>query len=399
MKYKITYLDSYGNRKVSIEEALDQKNLVETLKLRGFKIISISEANNEISLSQLNKNKKLNQKTITNFLRQFSILLKSGINIKQGISILKDQEKDKNLQSTLESIENNLNLGYTLSQSFMLTDKFPELVYGVVEGGEVSSKLAKSMEILADYYYSEEKTNQMLKNALYYPCILLAVTFFVVSIIVTFVLPNYIKLFESYENIEMPYLTKLLMDLSKFSGSYGLVIIIIIILLLMSLPKLLSNNSKVLLSKNLIKLPIIGTYIINYETQRFSGIFSLLISSGIETIESVKIAANSLKNLYFKREVQKSTINIVQGNTLYQSFSKIDEFPKMFINLVNVGEVSSNLVETMDISFNYYKELVNEQSKKLTSLFEPIIIIIVSIIVGSIVIAIALPTFSIINII
>ncbi len=398
MKYKVTYLDEDLNRKTEYFN-LDKDQIIYNFNQANLRIVNIETTDTDIKKTSSSKSKKLKVKDISQFLKQLSILLDSGLDFKMAISILKDQEKNKDLKASLYEINKNLDQGYSISQAFDKTAKFPDLVIGIIEAGEVSSRLGQSLNILADYYEDEEKTKQTLKNALYYPSILLIVTLIVTLLMVYIVLPRYVELFSYYDGIELPALTKRLLNTSKFLLNKGWLLLLAIIGLGIFIKKALPKDTKLRISKARLSYPFIGSYILSYEIQRFSGIFALLIDSGIETLESINKAAKSINNIYLREELGSLNKNILEGHSLYETFSKIEILPPMFINLVNVGELSSSLATTMEMSFNYYKNIVSEKSKKLTALFEPLIIIIVSLIVGTVVVAIALPMFSLVNLV
>ena len=398
MKYKVTYLDEDLNRKTEYFN-LDKDQIIYNFNQANLRIVNIETTDTDIKKTSSSKSKKLKVKDISQFLKQLSILLDSGLDFKMAISILKDQEKNKDLKASLYEINKNLDQGYSISQAFDKTAKFPDLVIGIIEAGEVSSRLGQSLNILADYYEDEEKTKQTLKNALYYPSILLIVTLIVTLLMVYIVLPRYVELFSYYDGIELPALTKRLLNTSKFLLNKGWLLLLAIIGLGIFIKKALPKYTKLRISKARLSYPFIGSYILSYEIQRFSGIFALLIDSGIETLESINKAAKSINNIYLREELGSLNKNILEGHSLYETFSKIEILPPMFINLVNVGELSSSLATTMEMSFNYYKNIVSENSKKLTALFEPLIIIIVSLIVGTVVVAIALPMFSLVNLV
>lgn len=398
MKYKVTYLDEDLNRKTEYFN-LDKDQIIYNFNQANLRIVNIETTDTDIKKTSSSKSKKLKVKDISQFLKQLSILLDSGLDFKMAISILKDQEKNKDLKASLYEINKNLDQGYSISQAFDKTAKFPDLVIGIIEAGEVSSRLGQSLNILADYYEDEEKTKQTLKNALYYPSILLIVTLIVTLLMVYIVLPRYVELFSYYDGIELPALTKRLLNTSKFLLNKGWLLLLAIIGLGIFIKKALPKDTKLRISKARLSYPFIGSYILSYEIQRFSGIFALLIDSGIETLESINKAAKSINNIYLREELGSLNKIILEGHSLYETFSKIEILPPMFINLVNVGELSSSLATTMEMSFNYYKNIVSEKSKKLTALFEPLIIIIVSLIVGTVVVAIALPMFSLVNLV
>lgn len=398
MKYKVTYLDSNGIRKNEELKYQRRSDLLDDFKLKDNKVINIEEIKSNYEDRNLFK-KKLNHQTLNNFLKQFGILIHSGIGIKQSLEILYNQEKNKKLKTVIFNIIKDIENGDTLNQSMKNTGQFKDLTIGVVEAGETSASLSKSLNILSKYYENEVKLKQSIKNALYYPIILLLVTFFIVIGIVTFILPNYIKIFDAYENIELPFLTKVLINLNK-NMPKNILVILTLIIIINILKKYIKNNANLneKFSKSALKLPVLGEYLLNLEIQRYSGIFSVLLSSGISLINSLEISANTFNNNYLKNSIYNIKNDVLDGNTLYKSFRKVDVFPDMFLNLINVGEISSSLENTMEISYNYYKDITESQSKKLTAIFEPLIIVLVSIVVGAVVIGIALPTFNLVNI-
>lgn len=398
MKYKVTYLDHDLKKKIEYYD-IEKEEIFHKFNKSNLRIVNIEDVSSPKSLTLERKNSKLKIKEISQFLKQLSILLDSGLDFKLAIDILKDQEKNKNLKESLLKINKNLDAGYSISQAFENTKQFPDLLIGIIEAGEVSSKLGESLNILAEYYDDEEKTKQSLKNALYYPTILLVVTLIVTLLMVYIVLPRYVELFTYYDGMELPDLTKRLLNISNFLLNKGWIVILFLIGLGVVIKSFIPQKIKMNISKARLSYPFIGSYILAYEIQRFSGIFSLLTGSGIETLDSIEKAAKSVNNIYLRKELSNLNKDILEGNTLYETFSKIKILPPMFINLINVGEMSSTLATTMDMSFNYYKNIVKEKSKKLTALFEPLIIIIVSIIVGTVVVAIALPMFSLVNLV
>ncbi len=399
MEFKVKYIDEFGKQNTGIFKFQNESELIKDLKLKNYKILDINSFTTQSREFEIFNRSKIKDKKLTEFLKQFSILLKSGFEVKEALDVLYNQEKDKYIKSTLSKLIDSLNSGNTLGESFKNTGAFPDLVSGVIEAGERSSNLPESVEILSEYFANEIKIKESIKNATYYPGILIVVTFIIVIGIVTFVLPNYISLFESYENLELPRITKALISLNTLLTKYFFIIPIFIGVVGVLMRIFTKNyNLKVKLAKTLLHLPLIGNYITNLEMQRFSGVFSLLAKSGVDTMEIIEVSSQSLSNAFLKEKMLSSKNDVLKGNFIYDSFKKIEELPDIFLNLINVGETSSNLEKTMKISYEYFKDLTLDQGKKFTALFEPLIIIFVSLLVGTIVIGIALPTFNIVNI-
>lgn len=399
MKFKVKYLNSLGKKEERVLKFNSEEELIQSLKKERLQIIAIEVKEGNVKRNRIINNKDLKDKEISGFLKQFSILLKSGIEVKRSVVILKNQEKNMLLRNELVSIDKMLDSGHTLADSFKNTGKFPPLIVGVINAGESSSMLPEALEILSNYYDRELQIKQNLKNALYYPILLLLVTFIVTIAIILFVMPSYIKFFDAYDSLKLPLLTRIVINFGNLIMDYFFIIPIFFILLVIIFKNLKYNKKLTFkLSKIIYNFPILGQYLLNLEVMRFSGIFKLLIKSGLDLIDALDITTNTLNNEYLKKEILLCKRDILSGFTIYESFKKVKLLPDMFLNLVNIGEQASDLESAMDISYNYYKEIIEHQGKKITSLFEPIVIIFVSIIVGTIVLAIALPTFSIVDI-
>lgn len=399
MKYKVTYLNKDSKKLTEIVESDDKDKIVIDYKSYGYRIISIELQDQKIKPKSKKRN-KVSDKQLHEFLKQFSILLNAGIDIKSTIDILYEQENFSDLGKTLGKIIERLNDGLTLSEAMKSTEVFPDLVINVIDAGEQSSQLPAGIILLSNHYDEEIKLKQSIKNSLYYPILLLIVTLIIVVLIITFVLPSFASVFSMYDNSELPYITRILLSIASFMGKNYLVVLLILIALGLIIRGIWRTQQfKYFVAKNLLKIPKIGQYVVNLEIQRFSGIFSLTNMSGMDTVSGLEVAANSVNNLYLKEKLKDAIPKITLGQTIYNSFNKIKELPKMFVNLVNVGENSSNLSDTMKISYDYFKQSNENEGKKLIALLEPLIIIFVSLIVGAVVLAIVLPTFNIVNII
>lgn len=398
MEFKITYLDENSNKLSTRGVYKSKEEVISLFKIKSYKIISIETIDDNIKANT--KGKPIKAKLLSEFLKQFGILLSAGIDIITIINILQKQEKNKELKAALDSINKNLELGFTLSECFMNTDAFPKILSDVIKAGELSSNLHESIILLSEYYDEDIKLKQNIKNSLYYPMILLAVTFIVVILITTFVLPSFATVYSMYDNANLPRLTQLLLSVAAFMGENYIYILIGLIVIITLLNVLLSNSTfRKKIDKKVLNLPILGKYISNIEIQRFSGILSITVGSGMDLINSIEVSSESINNLHLKSKIKSILPRIISGNSLYNSFSNINELPDIFLNLLNIGENSSSLYKTMTMAYDYFKNLNESENKKISALIEPIVILFVSLIVGTVVLAIALPTFSIVNII
>lgn len=399
MRFKITYLDEKFQRHTSTFEGNSRQEVIEFLNRDSKKIIDIVDIKAKETKS-LKKKVNLKDSTLSEFLKQFNILIGAGINIKDAIDILMTQEKNPNLSGALKKVSDGLGEGKTLAESMNSTGIFPSLVINILNAGEISSKMTEGIELLSNHYEEEIKLKQNIKNALYYPMFLLMVTLIIVTLIIAFVLPSFAEVYGMYDNAQLPLLTKIMLSIGSFIGKNSIFILSLLAVVGIFLKALLATErTKYYLSGLGLKLPIIGKYLINLDIQRFSGILSLSILSGIDTIKSLEISINSMNNSHMKNEFKDLPSKVKGGKTLYDSIRSVEIAPDIFKNLINIGESSSNLGHTLKMAYDYFKRMNENSSKKISALVEPVIIILVSIVVGAVVLAIALPTFNIINVI
>lgn len=399
MRFKITYLDEKFQRHTSTFEGNSRQEVIEFLNRDSKKIIDIVDIKAKETKS-LKKKVNLKDSTLSEFLKQFNILIGAGINIKDAIDILMTQEKNPNLSGALKKVSDGLGEGKTLAESMNSTGIFPSLVINILNAGEISSKMTEGIELLSNHYEEEIKLKQNIKNALYYPMFLLMVTLIIVTLIIAFVLPSFAEVYGMYDNAQLPLLTKIMLSIGSFIGKNSIFILSLLAVVGIFLKALLATErTKYYLSGLGLKLPIIGKYLINLDIQRFSGILSLSILSGIDTIKSLEISINSMNNSHMKNKFKDLPSKVKGGKTLYDSIRSVEIAPDIFKNLINIGESSSNLGHTLKMAYDYFKRMNENSSKKISALVEPVIIILVSIVVGAVVLAIALPTFNIINVI
>lgn len=340
----------------------------------------------------------LNKRHLSIFLRQFSVLLKSGITPDQAIYILKDQKEIKSLNYFLNIVYEDLNKGDYLSLAFSKHKIFDDFLITMIKTGEESGKLSNICERLAEYYEKEDETSKKVKGALTYPIILIVTTIIVLFFVFKYVMPTFVSLFES-SNMALPTLTKILITISEFINRNFLFIIIFILatvgLFIVGIKK--SRSFKRGIDYIKIKLPIIGKNYIKILTGKISKALSISYLSGVDFIESLEIISLGSNNLYLQEKLEEAINEIKEGINISQAFNNTDILPQLFNSMIEVGEETGQLGEILEIVSNYYKKESDYAIDSLLRVFEPVIIILMALFVGTIVISIAIPMFDIIN--
>lgn len=401
MKYLIKVLD--GVKKCELIEEHDSLETCRaSLESRGLKLLSIEEkprsAIREIAHMF---NKKLNGDWLTTFIRQLSILLSGGISLRKSLDTLRAQEQDKNNSLVIERIIKNIDSGLSFSMSLVETKSFPKIVVTIAQVGEATGKLDHCMNILAEYLDEESVLKKNIRTALIYPGILFTTTICIIIFLLVSVFPTFANVFStSSSGIELPSITKNIINISNFINSHYILIILFFATLFIGIKMLSKRNSfKKFTHKNILHIPILGNFKKMVIVSRISKLLALMLNSGISFVNALEISLDGIDNYHVSKELEKSIEYIKSRETIYNSLKQIDILPSLFTSMINIGEETGNLEHTMNLVNSYYSVELERASKKFTAYFEPIIILILSLFIGYIVLGIAMPTFEMLDIV
>lgn len=345
-------------------------------------------------------NKKVNKRDLAIFCRQFHTMLDAGVGIVRALDILFKQTENKSLKIALEFLHEEVQKGTALSQAMSDEKKtFPSLLVNMVEAGEVSGNLDEIMERMAIHYENEYKLENKVKSALIYPIVLAVVSISVVVIMLVFVMPTFMEMFES-SGQELPGLTKALISISDFMVARWYIILGILVAIIVGL-RIWSRTDEgaYAIDQVKIKFPGVKHTMIKLITARFTRTLSTLMSSGISLLQALQIVSKAIGNKVIEVRISESVDEIRKGMTLSNAIKNIDIFPVMVDSMVSIGEESGSLDEMLAKTADFYDEEVEVSLQRMTTLLEPIMIIFMAVIIGFIVIAMALPMFDMANVI
>ncbi|MGI5950161.1 type II secretion system F family protein [Peptoniphilus sp.] len=367
-------------------ESLD--DAIKALKSKGLKPIKVSEnisINNKIKVNKVFKDHELQI-----LFNELYILLSSGISIEKSFDILAEQFSKKK-HSSLNEISDNLKNGKSLYQAMDATKNFPKFVISLIYVGESTSNLLIVFKNLSKYYKKNSDIKSKILNALAYPIILLITTFVVVNFLISNVIPGFNDIFESAGS-SLPLITRIIMNVSEFMQRYNLLILVAILLVLLYIIYL--KNSR---PKKLHAFYLKSKFYRSVKTLNFSFKMEVCLTSGMTLDRSLNIISDMEENVALKEKYASIITSIKSGNSLWESLECIGIFPEIFISLVRVGEESSSLRESFKTCTEFYEDDLDSDSKKFLNVLGPVLIIILSFIVGFIVLGIALPIFDMVN--
>ncbi|MBL1214644.1 MAG: type II secretion system F family protein [Ignavibacteriae bacterium] len=340
----------------------------------------------------------ITHKDIIEFNKTMSLLLISKISITQALEILIEQIKNTNFQQIVKKVLKDVTRGKTLSNSFSKYPKlFPPIYIANIKIGEETGNIARVVSEYTSYLEKNQNLIRDLKKAARYPLLVLLVSMAVITFMVFFLIPTFQNLFSSTK-VSLPFVTQLIIDSSRFIENQFIWLILIFGALASIIFK--SKDSKTfknIIDKLLLRTPLVSKLIIKNLMARFALSMSILLKSRITLLEALKIARNTSSNHIFKKEVDIVIKRIIKGESLSANTSTSILFDKTFSRLLFAGEQTAELDKVFGMISDYYGKEFEYQLDVITSLIEPILILVIGVIVAIILIAMYLPMFDLIN--
>ncbi|WP_298759148.1 type II secretion system F family protein [uncultured Psychroserpens sp.] len=337
--------------------------------------------------------KPFSNKTKEDFYTEISILLKAGINIKDAIQLIKNSTKNKKAQSILQVILDNIIRGKSLSESIKAQKDFSNYEYYSLKIGEETGSTGKITMQLGEFYFRKNEQRKQLINAITYPSIILTTAILVVVFMLQFVVPMFEDIFKQ-QNVELPTITKFVVNTSAFLKSYSLLILFSLLLLII-LSRLIDKKGWYKQTKAALisKIPFIGNFVKTVYLSQFTQAIALLSASKVPIVNSISLVKEMIAFHPLTCALKKVENQLLNGNTLSESLSEHKLFDAKMIALVKVAEETNKTEDMFERLNSQYNNKVLQHSKMLSAIMEPIIIMFVGLFVGFILIALYLPMF------
>ncbi len=331
-------------------------------------------------------------KDIAIFCKQMSVMLLAGMDLIRTIDVLTAQSENRTLKAALYDVGIELKKGFMLSRTFRRHPKvFPELLISMVESGELTGSLDIVMENMSTHYTKEDGIQRKIKSAMIYPILLAVVSTIVVTVLLIFVLPMFVDMFSS-AGMELPGPTQFLLNISGALREFYYIIVPVIIVFCVGVHYIFKIE-KVRFRYHFFlgKLPLFGTGYVKIASARLCRTLATLLSSGIPIVRALEASAKVTNNAYIIGSMDDIVEEIKKGQPLNILFRDIDYFPPMMVSMVAIGEESGDIETMLQRTADYYDSEMETIITDLTSLVQPVMIVLMALIVGFIVIALFLP--------
>jgi general secretion pathway protein F len=398
--FEYTALNDKGKKLKGIIDAQSTAAARQKLRDSNIYLIDLQEssgAKKSISLKQPLGGLfgKVGSREVTVMTRQLATLLGAGLPLVQSLTTLIAQTSHPQLKTILSRVREEVNEGNSFSQTMThYPQVFPAFYLNMVRAGEASGTLHLVLERLADFSEKQQALKGRVQAALAYPLFMFLIGSVVLFFLVTFVVPNVTRIFDEMHQT-LPLITILLIGVSRFLETFWWVIVAGLIGAFVALKYFLSKTQKgrTLLDRTLLALPVIGQMNRKMAVARFSRTLGTLLESGVPLLASLEIVRNIVGNSLISAAIQEAGHDVREGQNLSAPLARSGLFPTIAVEMISVGEQSGNLEPMLYRIAEAYEKEVESNITMLTSLLEPIMILVMGLAVGFIVVSILLPIF------
>ncbi|OGC79734.1 MAG: pilus assembly protein PilC [candidate division Zixibacteria bacterium RBG_16_43_9] len=377
-------------------KARDRGELEKLLRNNKILVSSVIKKPSSIKLSL--GRKKIKKVHISRFTRQFATMIGAGLPMVQCLEILAQQSDSAGMRKVIAQVKESVQAGTTLAEALSRHKKtFDDLYVNMVDAGEIGGALDSILIRLAVYREKADALVRKVRGALIYPAVILIVAIGATTLMLTYIVPIFAKMFSGV-GAELPGPTKFVLGLSQFLRANSLAGLIFFVLAAVGLRFYVrTDQGRLTIDKLLLKLPLIGDLLRKSAISRFTRTLGTLISSGVSILEALEITAKTAGNKVIQNAIKKSVLSIAEGETITQPLKETGVFPPMVTQMISVGEKTGGLDDMLNKIADFYEEEVDAAVSALTSIIEPVVIIFMGGIVGGILISMYLPMFDIIG--
>jgi type IV pilus assembly protein PilC len=396
-------MDSSGSEVKDSVEATNEEEAQQKIKQMGYfvtKITEVASATKKGKKKATGKRKKgqvfaiggVSSAALCTFTRQFSTLQDAGLPVLRSLKILEHQMKPGVLKNALIDVVDDVESGATLSEAFAKHPKcFDRLYVNMVKAGEAGGALEIILKRLADFKEKAQSLKRRITGAMVYPVVVILVAVAILTFIMVYIIPKFEKIFKDF-NMKLPVLTEMLMATSRWFSNYWYVLPLfpLCFYLMVKLIRMNKQGSYAL-DRAYLWIPIIGPLIEKTVVARTMRTLGTLVSSGVPILEALSIVRETCTNAVFERMFQRVYESIREGDTIAQPLKESRLVDDMVVNMVDVGEETGDLDTMLYKIADVYDEEVDVMVESLISLLEPIMIVVLGLIIGTIVIALFMP--------
>ena len=383
--------DKAGKEKRGKMEANNRDAAKELLKKDGYVILSLEEQSQQFDMN-FTFGRKLKPRDLSVFCRQFVSILESGVAMKEALAMLEEQTENKTLKKSIAEVLTNIEKGNSLADAMRgESHVFPPMLINMVEAGESSGNLEMAFSRMAEQFEKEAKLKATVRKATVYPIVLIFACIGVIGVMLLYVIPIFIDMFKEID-MEMPAFTMFVMGLSEWAGTHVYIIVGVAVAIFAAYQAYYrTEGGRKNIEKIKMKMPLFGQLVVKSNCSRFARTASTLLAAGVPMIDCLDIVSRIVNNIHYSMAIQNAREEVMKGIPLSEPLRDAGIFPPMVYHMTGIGEETGNIEQMLNKLADYYDEEVEITTQTILAAMEPLIIVFMAVVVGSLVIASILP--------
>lgn len=383
--------DKSGKEKRGKVEANNKENAKELLKKDGYVILSLEEQSQSFDMN-FSMSRKMKPRDLSVFCRQFVSILEAGVAMKEALAMLEEQTENKTLKKSIAEVLTNIEKGNTLADAMRgESHVFPPMLINMVEAGESSGNLEMAFSRMAEQFEKEAKLKATIRKATVYPIVLVFACIGVIAVMLLYVIPIFIDMFKEID-MEMPAFTMFVMGISEWAGTHIYVIVAVAAAIFAGYQAYYrTENGRKTIDKIKMKMPLFGQLVVKSNCSRFARTASTLLAAGVPMIDCLDIVSRIVNNVHYSMAIQAAREDVMKGIPLSEPLKNAGIFPPMVYHMTGIGEETGNIESMLNKLADYYDEEVEITTQTILAAMEPLIIVFMAVVVGSLVIASIMP--------
>jgi type IV pilus assembly protein PilC len=385
-KFRYSALDESGQKVTGTETAASSNAAHLALLERGYQPIVVTEKK---SILQFEITRKVvPRKDVMHFSRQLSVFVRAGVPIMESLDVIATETSDKMLQRVLYDMIERLQAGDTFASAAAAhPEAFPSYYIGILSSAELTGNLDMVLDQLADYLEREIEARGKITSAMIYPMVVFFMAIIVVVILATFVMPKFVVFFKSF-NAKLPLPTRMLLSVSNFVSNWwfailGLILVVVVGVIAMRRTQV----GKARIDSMILKLPILGDLVQTAIIERICRILSSMVRAGVALPDAMRVTAESANNAVYREGLTTVREEMIAGQGLAEPIARTGLFPGAARQMFRVGEETGTLDAQLSTAASFYDRELDVKLNRFTSLFEPLVIVFMGLVVGFVAIA------------
>ena len=397
MEFTYSALTKDGHRQTASIQAPNLSVAGHLLKEQGLLPTEISERGNSAVFNFLHTFSSVNLNEKIGFIENLSVMLKAGISITRCLQILVKQTTNQKFKIILADIATQVEQGKTLGDALgKFPNVFPNIAVSMVKVGELSGNLDKSLEYLTIQLHREADLRSKVRGAMIYPSVIVGAMLVIGILLSIFVLPSLTAIFKDM-NAQLPITTKAIIAFADFMSGHAIVVIAGLVAFIFGIMSILRTYpGQKAFNIMSLRMPSIGEVIRKVNLARFARILSSMLKSGIPIIQALDVASDSLGSIPYRELIKAASLEVKVGKPLAEALGKTEVlFPMLVIQMIQVGEESGTVQEILEQLAGHYEEEVDNTLKNLSSIIEPLLLLVIGAVVGLLAVSLISPIYNI----